>query len=736
MKICYIGYDFHRKTNSAAFLLDFLQEHSSFFQRYDHHVGEDMTSAFDFDGLIKADFDLIWVHQLEHVARAIADLPLRGRLVFTPMFDGCRNLPDSYWLGFANRDDIRVISFSSTLHQRIARLGVNSYRFQYFPEPRPAPDKHDDKRQVFFWQRANRPSWDVVKKLFSETSDIRFHLHLAGDPTLSAEIDVDAEKKAHALTVSRWFEDPGEYRRLVDESSIYIAPREFEGIGMSFLEAMAAGRCVVAPDQPTMNEYITHGVNGLLYDIDNPVPLDLSRSEQLGRAAYQSVVNGYRAWSWDVEHRLRKIVFSPEPPGTAIYQELGDYVRGPGEADYPPERISRCSLPRVSIAMVTYNCRRDVAATLETILGQTYAPREIVVVDGGSTDGTLELIESYRDSIDIFVSEPDKGVYDAMNKAARLATGDYIIFMNAGDFFYLPSSLEEAMANVFADGSEWSRDAELPDFIVGHHVYVNDSSVSELHKANDFEQTWQILQEGTMKPHWWGGIPCHQSTLTRRQLLADEQYDLDFKIAADHNFMFTQRSKGRVFAHSNSIIATYVGGGLSQQQAIRCHHESYLISSRHTPKQSDVEEYYKSMFGVLSTLDDGARVQAEAEEIRKSSLFYREWYRARYITSDAQFSDPEFHYVLEGAKQDFWPNPFFDPLHYRLSNDEDKEAQRNPFLHYLRHGRRKASSTYDWGSDARPLAAWRRTHEWLPRDLEELESFIAKMNDHSVFGLR
>jgi len=736
MKICYIGYDFHRKTNSAAFLLDFLQERSTVFQRYDHHVGEDATKTFDLEGLVEADFDLIWVHQLEYIARSIADLSLRSRLIFTPMFDGCRNLPDSYWLGFANRDDIRVISFSSTLHHKISRLGVNSYRFQYFPEPGPEPEEHGNIKQAFFWQRANRPSWDVVKKLFSETADISFHLHLAADPSLSAEIDVDAERKEHALSVSRWFDDPGEYRRLVEKSSIYVAPREFEGIGMSFLEAMAAGRCVVAPDQPTMNEYITHGVNGLLYDIDNPAPLDFSRFEQLGKAARQSVVNGYRNWTWDVKHRLSKIVFSPEPSAPSIHQELGDYVRGPGQADYPKERISRGRLPRVSIAMVTYNCKSEAAATLETIIGQTYAPREIVVVDGGSTDGTLEVIESYRDAIDIFISERDGGVYDAMNKAARLATGDYIIFMNAGDFFYLPSSLEEAMAGVFAEGRDWAQRSEIPDFIVGHHVYVNDACVSELRKANDFELTWRTLQEGSMKPHWWREIPCHQATLTRRELLANEQYDLEFKIAADHKFMFEQRSKGRVFAHSNSIIATYVGGGVSQQQAIRCYHESFLISLRYSPKQSEVIAYYKFMFGVLSTLDDGAQVQAEAEEIRASSVLYREWYRARYMSSDVQLDDPALHYVLEGAKRDFWPNPFFDPLHYRLSNDGDKEAQRNPLLHYLRLGRLKAASTYAWDSEARPLSAWRRAHEWLPRDLEELETFIARMNEHSVTGLR
>lgn len=735
MKICYIGHEYHRKTASTDFMAEFLEANSSEFKRYDSLPDIKSVGEFDCDALVAEKFDLICVFQLELLAQKLADMRLASRLIFIPMYDGCMRLGNEFWAKFSNRDDICLINFSDTLHTKLAKLQINSYRFKFFPQPGELANKANQKQRVFFWQRTDRPSWHTVKTLFSGQHDMQFHLHLAGDPSLSAAIDVDAEKLRHDISISTWFSDPSEYRSIVAKSDIFVAPREYEGIGMSFLEAMAAGKCVVAPNTPTMNEYITHGVNGLLYDINAPTPLDFTNAAEMGRAAHQTVVNGYRLWQWDFEHRMRDILFSMELPSPIIYQEVGSYVQGPGAVDFPKNRISEGDLARISVAVVCYNCEADVGPTLESIIGQTYPEMEIVVVDGQSTDGTIEKIERYRSQIDIFVSEPDAGVYDAMNKAARLASGDYIIFINAGDQFYLPTSLEEAISNVFAENGLWREKARLPDFIVGHHVYLYESGASGLHKAADFDETWAQLQTGTMTPQWWGGIPCHQSTLTRRALLAEEKYDLDFKIAADHNFMFTMRGKGKIFVHSNSLLSTYVSGGMSYQQTERCFRESFTIASRSSPAKKEVESYYEKMFGIMATIEDAETYWKEAEELHESGLFYDDWYRARYINSSSGIKDPALHFLIRGRKEGCWPNPFFDPSHYLMRNTDVFEAGMDPFFHYLRYGRKRHRPTYDWDCQNRAMSPFRSLFRWNDHDLEGFEKILASCEPERLLSV-
>lgn len=91
--------------------------------------------------------------------------------------------------------------------------------------------------------------------------------------------------------------------------------------------------------------------------------------------------------------------------------------------------------PRVSIITVTYNAEPLLERTLQSVLAQRYADKEIVVVDGQSSDGTVAVIKRHAAAIQSWISEPDKGIYDAMNKGVRMATGDWILFMNAGDTF-------------------------------------------------------------------------------------------------------------------------------------------------------------------------------------------------------------------------------------------------------------------------------------------------------------
>lgn len=99
--------------------------------------------------------------------------------------------------------------------------------------------------------------------------------------------------------------------------------------------------------------------------------------------------------------------------------------------------------PILSIITVTYNCKDDLEVTLESILNQTFKNYELIIIDGGSKDGTLDTIKRYKERINFWVSESDHGIYDAMNKGIKVAQGSYLQFLNAGDLFFKKDSLQK-----------------------------------------------------------------------------------------------------------------------------------------------------------------------------------------------------------------------------------------------------------------------------------------------------
>lgn len=104
--------------------------------------------------------------------------------------------------------------------------------------------------------------------------------------------------------------------------------------------------------------------------------------------------------------------------------------------------------PKFSIITVTYNAEAVLEDTIQSVISQTYHHVEYIIVDGASKDGTLSIIDRYKDRITRIVSEPDKGLYDAMNKGIRLATGDYLCFLNAGDSFHEDDTLQQMVHSI------------------------------------------------------------------------------------------------------------------------------------------------------------------------------------------------------------------------------------------------------------------------------------------------
>lgn len=634
MRIAFCGHSYHRTTGSSAFFLEALRAHGAVEELWDESW---ITGTpLDVAPIASAGFDAVVVWQVEEVARRLAEHRLPN-VSFFPMYDACHAMPDAYWRGLG---DVKVVCFSSTLHERIQRLGVRSRFVRYFPDPdRLVPPARSERGLAgYFWQRQQDVTWTTIRALLGDADFRRFTLHRATDPSLGRFVAPSPEDvERYRIRVTDWF--PSRHDALADvlQHNVYFAPRLREGIGMSFLEAMATGFLVVAPDHPTMNEYIVPGVNGLLYDPLDPRPLDFSRRELMAGRARRSIEAGWRKWRRSAD-ALFAFVLEPggARPARAPFDALdplafarevsvpGNGVTPAAGARVPPRtraadaaapeggrrlrdgmRADDGASPLVTVAVVTRNAEAMLAPTLDSILAQDYPHREVVVLDGASTDGTVGVLERYDHELDYWRSEKDAGPYHAMNAAARVAAGRYVIFMNAGDWFHAADSLSAAVEGAPADA----------DVIFGHHVYRDLTGHDELHAAADFDETWARLREGRIGWRWLSRVPGHQATLTRTELLRRNPYRSDLRIAADHELLYRFARQGARFHHAAAVIATYVGGGLSSRNESRCMEEWRRIALEYTERPELVARTFAHM------LDDMRR--SELPRIPTSRLLLR-----------------------------------------------------------------------------------------------------------------
>lgn len=190
--------------------------------------------------------------------------------------------------------------------------------------------------------------------------------------------------------------------------------------------------------------------------------------------------------------------------------------------------------PKITVITVTYNCVSTLEATIQSVLGQSYPNIEYIIIDGGSGDGTVGVIERYSDRLAYWVSEQDGGIYDAMNKGIAAATGDYINFMNAGDMFHAPTALADLVSNMDLDA----------DVVCGDTI-IRTAVGQYVRNVPPFS-----MLDTTM-------IIGHQSALIRTALHQQIPYDTSFKISGDYNFFYTCYKQGKVFQYIASVVATF-----------------------------------------------------------------------------------------------------------------------------------------------------------------------------------
>lgn len=205
---------------------------------------------------------------------------------------------------------------------------------------------------------------------------------------------------------------------------------------------------------------------------------------------------------------------------------------------------------KVSIITVCYNRKATIKQSINSVLDQDYPNIEYIIIDGNSSDGTQAIIESYSDKITHYISEPDKGMYDAINKGLKLATGDIIGLMHSDDVFY-DRSVVSKIVNTFLMSA-------TADAVYGNGIYVtNDAEEKIIRNRIGGQYNFEKLKSG------W--LPLHPTVYIKKSIIEKYgYYSLDFKIASDTEFLLRYLFKHKInIVYMNEYVVKMKMGGLS-----------------------------------------------------------------------------------------------------------------------------------------------------------------------------
>ena len=291
-KLLFIDYQFHKKTKSTMFLLEILEEYFDISYCYCSLQGK----CLETDAYCKDAFDCAVFFQIFPNNYLIDKLQVKT-LVFFPMYDSSITVSNAEWLSLKN---VLIINFSRSLFEKLINLGLNAKYIQYFPKPQKF-DAWGSDENVFFWQRTKDIHINYLIRLLDCEKVKKIHIHKSLDPGhyfIPPKI-----MEGYKYEYSTWLDSKYELNSIIMQSAYYISPRLTEGIGMSFLDAMALGRCVIAPNYPTMNEYIISGETGILYEYNNPNKIICDDVRKIQKNALDYIAEGYHHWQ-SVRHEI------------------------------------------------------------------------------------------------------------------------------------------------------------------------------------------------------------------------------------------------------------------------------------------------------------------------------------------------------------------------------------------------------------------------------------------------
>lgn len=226
---------------------------------------------------------------------------------------------------------------------------------------------------------------------------------------------------------------------------------------------------------------------------------------------------------------------------------------------------------KISIITVCFNSEKTIEATLESVIKQEGVIFEYIIIDGGSNDNTLNIIKKWQEVFPIkLISEPDKGIYDAMNKGVKFSSGDFVLFLNSDDYFYSYDSLSKAA--VFLDNNS--------DIVYGSTEFRYDG--------------FSVIRKSSSMLNLWKKMPFnHQSSFSRRELLINHPFICDYKLAADYEFLIYAYKNNYKLKKIDVLISSFGSGGVSNKQQGRAIKEYEAILKKYKLNNLKTFFYYR-----------------------------------------------------------------------------------------------------------------------------------------------
>lgn len=236
--------------------------------------------------------------------------------------------------------------------------------------------------------------------------------------------------------------------------------------------------------------------------------------------------------------------------------------------------------PLFSIITITYNAEATIEPTLRSIAEQTCKLYEHLVIDGASTDNTLQLVNRADNKLTTIVSEPDRGLYDAMNKGLARAQGDYVIFLNAGDSFHSPETLQ-----LIADAA---MDHDYPGIIYGQTDIVDADRrrIGPRHLTAP-----EVLEFKSMAN---GMVVCHQAFVALRKIT--EPFDLRYRFSADYEWCLRCLKKSKRNQYVDAVLIDYLNEGVTTRNHRKSLIERFKIMCRYYGTLPTMLRHVKFLF--------------------------------------------------------------------------------------------------------------------------------------------
>jgi glycosyltransferase involved in cell wall biosynthesis len=200
---------------------------------------------------------------------------------------------------------------------------------------------------------------------------------------------------------------------------------------------------------------------------------------------------------------------------------------------------------KISIITVTFNAESVIDDSIHSIISQDYDNKEIIIIDGLSIDETISKINSFKNKIDIFLSEKDLGIYDAMNKGLELASGDFVIFMNAGDFFFSNDTISKVVNFITQKNAIY----------YGNAIYISEDKNLKYERGGVFNK-FRLASTNI----------CHQTIFYPKTVYKSEKYNINYRLFADWEYNMRCCKNNIRFLHINETISLYDHTGISIKQ--------------------------------------------------------------------------------------------------------------------------------------------------------------------------